>query len=330
MLKKSVEDAIESAEGKRNINGVGVMVCALSRASFSALNHLIAKTVSRMTLDRTISYIQILRKTHPAMDRLPQELVTYIASFVDREDAQSDEKTASQLPAYATLSRKWQLAVESRTFRSLRLKSPELPYFARVLTDHRRNLLSNLAYDAVLPTYTDNECAKFETKEDMERNSQAFTYAVHALFQILKSWEVGNAETKCRELFLYLSDIYSPMDRFHRDMAKYEEDRELYESDKRSDLWEHRYEHSILQLLEHPKLPTLSCVSSFRLSFIAHRHVEPRSAILLARKLLNLQSITIELHDNEKKHPHIRQQLRHGMINTPSSVVLDSSVINLY
>lgn len=264
------------------------------------------------------------------MDRLPQESVTHIASFVDCEDDQSNEKTASHLPAYATLSRKWQLAVESRTFRSLRLKSPELPYFTRVLTDHRRNLLSNLAYDAVLPTYTDNECAKFETKEDMERNSQAFTYAVHALFQILKSWEASNAEIESRSLSLDLSDIYSPMDRFHRDSAKYEEDRELYESDKRSDLWEHRYEHSILQLLEHPKLPTLSCVSSFTLSFIAHGHVEPRSAILLAMKLSNLQSITIGLHDNEKKHPHIRQQLRHGMINMPSSVVPDSSVINLY
>lgn len=67
------------------------------------------------------------------MDRLPQELAIHIASFLEREGGQSDigllqrKKTVSRLPPYATLSPKWQLAIEYRTFQSLRLKSTDLP-----------------------------------------------------------------------------------------------------------------------------------------------------------------------------------------------------------
>ena len=91
------------------------------------------------------------------MECLPQELISRIASFLERSEDQSDislglrQKTQSKLPPYATLSREWQYAIESRTFREIRLKSPELPYFSQVLTGHRRAFLSYLAYDVVLP-----------------------------------------------------------------------------------------------------------------------------------------------------------------------------------
>ncbi|KAL8730717.1 MAG: hypothetical protein Q9166_003909 [cf. Caloplaca sp. 2 TL-2023] len=130
------------------------------------------------------------------MDRLPQELVNHIASFVEREDDQSDaglllrKKMVSKLPPYATLSHKWQLAIESRTFHTLHMTSLELAYFSQVLTAQRRSFLSYLTYDIVLPTYEDHQCAKFETKQDIERNSQAFTYALHALLQFFKTWDV--------------------------------------------------------------------------------------------------------------------------------------------
>ncbi|KAL8677527.1 MAG: hypothetical protein Q9186_006039 [Xanthomendoza sp. 1 TL-2023] len=258
------------------------------------------------------------------MQSLPQELVTHIASFVDPNTDQSPIALLrrigrpSKLPPLATLSRKWQHAVESHTFRLLRTKSTDLPYLTQVLTPPRRKYLSHLAYDIVLPTYTDNECAKYETKDDMERNSQAFTYAIHSLFQFLKSWEAGGVGTKPRSFFLDISDIYSPMDRFFRD--DYLEDEEQFESGKRYDLWEHRYEHSFLQLSEHPTLPALSCISSFRLftSRTNYRKVEPHSAMRLAAKLANLGSVDLTLNDNEKRNPHIRQQHRHDFATSLS------------
>ena len=235
------------------------------------------------------------------MDNLSQELICHIASFLEREDDQSDvglffrKKLPSKLPPYATLSGKWQYAIECRTFQNLGLKSPELPYFMQIFTGHRRALLWRFSYDVVLPAYNDNRCAKYETQTDMDSNNRAFNDAFNSLFQFLKRWEAvdgeesnvrdGAASRGIRSLYLDLSDIYSPMDDCYRGSDKYEEDKELYESGKRHDLWENRYKHSFLQLLEHEGLPNLSCFSSFRIYIFGRRRLEPHSAVLIASKL---------------------------------------------
>ncbi|KAL8663215.1 MAG: hypothetical protein Q9202_004061 [Teloschistes flavicans] len=205
------------------------------------------------------------------MDKLPAELITLIASFLERIDYQANIvwlltriKPVYRLPPFATISRRWQLAIEARTFRSIQLKSPELSYFAQILTGHRKRLLSELAYDVILPTYDDNACAKFETEKDQERNNQAFTYAVHALYQFIKSLERSGARMESRALTLNINDFYAPMDGAHRD--KIEEHKQQCAFGKRHDLWDHRYEHSILRLLEHPELPSLLSPSSFIMS----------------------------------------------------------------
>lgn len=265
------------------------------------------------------------------MERLPQELIFHIASFLERSVDQSDiplglrEKTLSKLPPYAILSRQWQYAIECRTFRVIRLKSPELPYFSQVLTGHRRAFLSYLAYDIVLPAYDENECAKFETQKDREKNNRTFTDAMYSLFQVLKGWEgvtneknhinVLAAATRSQSIEVNVSDVYSPMDGIHRGRDKFEEDKWQHELGKRHDLWEHRYEHSFLQLLESRSLPTISLVSSFRVYARYPRRVEPRSAALLASKLKNLECINWHLNNNEKKDPHLQQQNRYGMMD---------------
>ncbi|KAL8916579.1 MAG: hypothetical protein Q9172_006244 [Xanthocarpia lactea] len=273
------------------------------------------------------------------MDRLPQELITHVASYIEREDDQSHlgflfhQKMPSKLPPYATLSRRWQLAIESRTFRSLRLTNHELPYLAQVLVGHRRLFLSDLAYDIVLPTYDDKACAKFETKEDMERNNQVFTDAIHTLFQFLKAWEDAGATMESCHLSLHLSDVYAPMDGRHRGLEKYEQDKEQWYSNKRSDLWGHRYEHSILRLLEHPPLPTLSILSSFQMSLYEDRIIEPKSAVRLANKLSGVRTVALHLSDNEKKYPDIRRQSRYGLataLPTLSSPSLRGFTLSFY
>lgn len=256
------------------------------------------------------------------MDRLPQELIKHIASFIEREEDQSHigilqrKKLRSKLPPYATLSRAWQLAIETRTFGKLRIKSTELPYVTQVVTGHRRGFIANIQYQVILPGYPDHYCAKFETEKDQERNNQAFTYAIHILFQFLKGLEDGDGVvTKSVALDLY--DIYSPMDKFHRGEEKLQEDERQVELGKRYDLWEHRYERSILQLLDHSALPVLSRVSGFQLTSMAYRHVEPRSAILIAAKCPRLQSVDVSVNDNEKKDRDVRERARHSMFTVP-------------
>ncbi len=251
---------------------------------------------------------------HAWMDRLPQELVTHIASFIDRHDPGLDffeqQSAPSELPGYATISRPWQQAIESRTFRSLHFKSTELPDVVKILTfSHRKQLLSSLTYDVVLPTYTDNQCAKFETAEDMQRNNEAFTQAIHGLFQFLKT---GQGYQGFNALSLDLWDCYSPMDAMHRDPAKLEEDREQYGRGKRHDLFENRYRRSVLSLLEQPELPAVECVKRFRCN-VQSRPVRYDSAVLLAAKLPNADSVTLHLRDDEKVEGRVRQEYRHGM-----------------
>lgn len=259
------------------------------------------------------------------MDKLPAELITLIASFLERIDYQANIvwlltriKPVYRLPPFATISRRWQLAIEARTFRSIQLKSPELSYFAQILTGHRKRLLSELAYDVILPTYDDNACAKFETEKDQERNNQAFTYAVHALYQFIKSLERSGARMESRALTLNINNFYAPMDGTHRD--KIEEHKQQCAFGKRHDLWDHRYKHSILRLLEHPELPSLLSPSSFIMSgsIYSERKVEPKSALLLARKPSNVHSVTLNLSDDEKRYPHIRQQSRYGIVRSPN------------
>ncbi|KAL8793235.1 MAG: hypothetical protein Q9195_004171 [Heterodermia aff. obscurata] len=254
------------------------------------------------------------------MDRLPQELIAHVASFIERDVDQSQigflqrKELPSKLPPYATLSREWQLAIETRTFRTLRFKSTELPYVTQVVTGHRRAFIANIEYEVVLPDYPDHHCAKFETGGDQERNNQAFTYAIHVLFQFLKSLEDNGNGKATRSVALFLCDIYSPMDKFHRDEEKLQEDETQVELGKRYDLWEHRYEHSILKLLDHPELPVLSIVSAFVLGLMADRYVEPRSAILMAAKCPRLLSVDIGVYDDEKKDRDVRWRARHTVL----------------
>ena len=199
------------------------------------------------------------------------------------------------------------------------LEEPRTPYFMQSFTGHRRVLLSYFSYDVVLRAYNDNRCAKYETQTDMDSNNRAFTDAFNSLFQFLKRWEAvdgdesnvrdGAASLGLRSLYLDLSDIYSPMADCYWGSDKYEEDKELYESGKRHDLWENRYKHSFLQLLEYEGLPNLSCVSSFRIYIFGRRRLEPHSAMLLASKLAGLECISWRFDENEKKDPQMRQRI---------------------
>ena len=134
----------------------------------------------------------------------------------------------------------------------------------------------------------------------------------------------GAASLGLRSLYPDLSDIYSPMDDCYRGV------KELYELGKRHDLWENRYKHSLLRLLEHEGLPNLSCVSSFRIYFFGRRCLEPHSAVLLASKLAGLECISWCLDENGKKDPKMRQRTRHGTIDVQGSPLSIYLLMSIY
>ena len=100
------------------------------------------------------------------------ELITLILSFLDLDE----------LINYVTVSKSWQYAVERCIFRKIHLKSTDLDLFGHIFVGHRRAALADL-------TYSDHQCARFETDEDRRYNNEALTEAIHGLFTILHSWD---------------------------------------------------------------------------------------------------------------------------------------------
>ena len=105
----------------------------------------------------------------------PPELIALILSFL----------APDELINYVTVSRSWQYAVERRTFRRIKLKSTDLEFFRNTFVGHRRAALADLSYDVILPTYSDHQCARFETEEDKRSNNEALTEAIHGLFFVM-------------------------------------------------------------------------------------------------------------------------------------------------
>ncbi|KAL8965842.1 MAG: hypothetical protein Q9183_003665, partial [Haloplaca sp. 2 TL-2023] len=240
------------------------------------------------------------------METLPQELITLIASYLP------DQGQVSELAPCATISQNWQLAVECHTFRSIRLKSTELPHLTQILTGHRIPILSTLTYEVVIPSYADHRCAKFETQTDIKHNNEAFTKAVCELFDMIRSWQADEATSPSRSLALTISAVYSPMDKWYRPKAKRQQDEWDWQMGKRADLWENRYKDSVVGLLGHTELPLLSNISSFEI-WSDRRCIEPMTAALLASKIPQLQNVKLELRDNQKNDPSSRVQYRYGL-----------------
>ncbi len=154
------------------------------------------------------------------MERLSLELISHIASFLEREQEQSDlprgvrKKLTSKLPPFATISRDWQYSVERRTFHALRVHSTDVANFQAMCIGHRRSTLALLTYDVVLPTYDDTVCTHRELDKENRTNDEAFTQAIERLFGVLKSWE--SVKQPSNGLSLSIGRVYSPTDRKHR------------------------------------------------------------------------------------------------------------------
>lgn len=88
----------------------------------------------------------------------PQEIYDRIATYlgdigeIPGQSVPTAER-ASNRPVLATISQKWQRAIEGRLFRTLELRSTELDEFERILTGTRRRYLRVLRYYIVLPAY---------------------------------------------------------------------------------------------------------------------------------------------------------------------------------
>lgn len=194
------------------------------------------------------------------------------------------------MPDYATISRQWQYAIEYQTFREITVKSTEIETLSRIVINHRPRLLKQIKLNVILPTYTDADCAIFETEEDKQANDNVFTKAIKDLFALLGSWydetqptENGSDTAIGQSLRLCLGDCYSPKAFCYRRSKKYWEDHQEWKCGRRDDLFKRRYESSLLRLESTGGVRKLPHISSFYTS-TSHRKVEPRSLALIASR----------------------------------------------
>lgn len=105
--------------------------------------------------------------------------------------------------------------------------------------------------------------------------------------------------------------MYSPKDCHYRVWEKYQEDRLEWELGRRHDLFQHRYESSLLRLESIEGIQEIPQISSFHIS-PGNRNIEPRLLVRIASKFPNLDSFRWRLEDNEKRDPRSREQTRFG------------------
>ncbi|KAI1452550.1 hypothetical protein F4805DRAFT_472298 [Annulohypoxylon moriforme] len=123
------------------------------------------------------------------MDRLPQDLLDRIMGLVagdGHETPNMGHKKA--VSRYATVSSRFQQAVERITFRTLNLDVLGLESAPDILRRCSRWLhVRSITFGATLPPYSFG-ISYLETPEEMERNSEAFTGDIQEFFQLLSEW----------------------------------------------------------------------------------------------------------------------------------------------
>ena len=92
--------------------------------------------------------------------------------------------------SFASVCKEWQLFIEKRNFRQLRLKVRCLDEFQRMVS-RRRELIRHIWLDIELPTYTCQCCSWDESDSLTARNDSIISGAVWRLLSILSDWTPG-------------------------------------------------------------------------------------------------------------------------------------------
>ncbi|KAI1383972.1 uncharacterized protein F4822DRAFT_57269 [Hypoxylon trugodes] len=268
-----------------------------------------------------------------AMDKCPQEVYDYIVSFagrrISRDGAQSLETETdvlpSAFPALSTVSRKFQLAVERYTFKSLHLDTHnlELDTFERILTPRQRRYLRYLELDIVLPSYPRELFFEYETDEDRRTNNKAATAMFRRVFNILAADQKQNMASSTPYIDLEIYGSYSPSE--IRDRRP--------NQDFGLDLLDGRFQFSLLSLTSDAiNFPPLPCVRSFWIGHRISRMWSPQVAVLLSSKMVNALEISWDLFqssDNWGRYYYLDQIYRDGLVKTvqehPDAVLPNST-----
>ncbi|PGG95946.1 hypothetical protein AJ79_09801 [Helicocarpus griseus UAMH5409] len=231
------------------------------------------------------------------MNKIPQEIFLDILS-----DISNDPK---DLLPYVTVSRRFQYAIEPSYYRQFVIKNYDLPMFSTLFREtqaHRKGLLEKIYLETILPSYNNENC-----QQNAIINNYVFSAAVLKLFQVLESLN-DNVHVNGGGIYLKLDDISSPSDA------------RLRKKHERALFGTH------IRLVNHEKLPVLTCVSQFSCGRGSNsRKYDPISMLCVASKLKNLQLCWIDYCDDPdyctvKSQREIRHAFAKALSTYPRSL----------
>ncbi|KAJ8106111.1 hypothetical protein ONZ43_g7173 [Nemania bipapillata] len=142
------------------------------------------------------------------MDTLSQEIIDNIVSFIPQRVGEEDVPAWKRrglppaLPALATVSRRFQKAVEWRTFKELHIKTSdvELDEFESILLPIRRNYLRHLHVNLLVsPSPSEPDDGRenyYETDRDRQADRKASTAQLRRLWNFLGSWSQNSPSSQ--------------------------------------------------------------------------------------------------------------------------------------
>ncbi len=221
--------------------------------------------------------------------------------FCPEGQTRSGRRKSRPCPAqYATISNKFNVAIERGTFKSLNIKSEELETLAQTLTPNRQGLLQYLGYSVLLPPIDTAVSERFERPAETKAVSKLFSVHMNGLFDTLRHLD------GLKDLWLCLLDVAHSSRTDDNEMLLFEENDEL---------GYYRYLRSRTNLLRPDTPPQLKCISHLTLG--SWERTPTSSAPLdLAARMPKLVTLYLEANGAEIPYPGLLREDRHSLATT--------------
>ena len=191
------------------------------------------------------------------------------------------------------------MAIEKQTFSQIALSTDELVAFQTICIAQRRQWLTLLHLNIVLPRWQEPN-ARGKRRPP---NDEAFTWGIKNLLYILQSWENDFIQGR---IHLHLGQVIVATDAVGDDEE--EEDAETM------DFSLHPLESPLVHLTQHGALPAVHNVSRFSVGRYLACKVHLRAILEIAASFPSLRDVFLDLDDGENLHPDRRRANRRDFV----------------
>jgi len=244
-----------------------------------------------------------------SLNDLPPELTDLVLSYLIISEcplpilSRSRYIEPTQIAKYACTSRNFQYAVERHLFLNLTLQTDDLSTFEALVvhSPRRRALLRSITFIPTLPDPKGHLCYSESTCQ--RANDKAFAAAMGKLYTMLYACDLVDGR---RPLRLTLGPPRPPIDKTTLDMERLEADPENWEPSPRLDLGR----HCRLQLKKQTDFAASKRVTAFTAYANGPIYLALGSILTLLKSHPEVEDITIDVGDEQRKPPGVRTLLR--------------------